>query len=168
MRDVETARIAVQSALTGHLVLSSIHATDSVSALHRFLDMGIEPFLIAASVTGIMGQRLVRRVCTHCKATYKPDAEEMSFFTESGGKPTAKLYRGEGCNFCSQTGYQERIGVYELLQMTEEMKQLVVRHASHDKLMQQAVKQGLRPLRNEAIRLVEAGVTTIQEVIRSI
>lgn len=167
IRDVETARIAVQSALTGHFVMSSLHATDAVSALHRFLDMGIEPFLIASSVVGIVGQRLVRRICTHCRAPYHPNAEEMSFFTESGGKATT-FFQGEGCNFCAQTGYQDRVGVYELLRITDDMKQLIVRNASHDRLMALAVKEGMRPLRGEAIRLVDEGVTTIAEVLRSI
>lgn len=168
IRDVETARIAVQSALTGHLVLSSIHATDAVSALHRFLDMGIEPFLIASAVTGIVGQRLVRRVCMHCKTTYKPTSEELAFFKQSGGRDKAQFWHGTGCNFCADTGYQERIGVFELLQVSDEMRQLIVRHASHDKLSQQASKQGMRPLRQEATRLVEEGWTTISEVVRTI
>ena len=104
IRDVETARIAVQSALTGHFVLSSLHATDSVAALHRFLDMGIESFLIASSVVGVVGQRLVRRICPSCKAPYQPTAEELAFYEQSGGPAKKTFYHGEGCNFCSGTG----------------------------------------------------------------
>ncbi len=115
IRDVETARIAVQSALTGHFVLSSLHATDSVSALHRFLDMGIESFLISSSVIGIVGQRLVRRICPSCKVPYQPNEEELAFYDQSGGPPKDVFYRGEGCNFCADTGYRDRIGVFELL-----------------------------------------------------
>ena len=115
IRDVETARVAVQSALTGHFVVSSLHATDAVSALHRFLDMGIESFLIASSVLAVVGQRLVRRICPSCKARYNPTAEELAFYEESGGPPKDTFYIGTGCNFCSDTGYQDRIGVYELL-----------------------------------------------------
>src|SRR6185503_341480 len=126
IRDVETARIATQSALTGHFVMSSLHATDAVAALHRFLDMGIESFLIASSVVAIVGQRLVRRICTACKTTYKPTSEELAFYEESGGKAKTKWYIGKGCNFCADTGYQDRIGVYELLKMTPEIKRLVV------------------------------------------
>ena len=122
IRDVETARIGVQSALTGHLVLSSLHATDSVSALHRFLDMGIESFLVASSIIGIVGQRLVRRICPSCKVAYTLTAEERSFYEESGGPEKTEFVRGEGCNFCSGTGYQGRIGVYELLRITPEIK----------------------------------------------
>ena len=168
IRDVETARIAVQSALTGHLVLSSLHATDSVSALHRFLDMGIESFLIASSVLAIVGQRLVRRICPSCKTSYTPTSEEMTFYEESGGAPKTDFYHGTGCNFCGQTGYQDRIGVYELLQMTPEIKRLIVGWATQDELRRLAQKQGMRTLREEAIGLVAEDTTTIAEVIRSI
>jgi type IV pilus assembly protein PilB len=168
IRDVETARIAVQSALTGHFVLSSLHATDSVSALHRFLDMGIESFLIASSVLAIVGQRLVRRICPSCKTGYGPTNEELTFYEESGGPPKQDFYHGSGCNFCGHTGYQDRIGVYELLQMTPEIKRLIVGWATQDELRRLAQKQGMRTLREEAVSLVAQDVTTISEVIRSI
>lgn len=168
IRDVETARIAVQSALTGHFVLSSLHATDSVSALHRFLDMGIESFLIASSVVGIVGQRLVRRICPTCKVAHTLTAEERSFYEESGGPEKTEFVRGAGCNFCSGTGYQGRIGVYELLRMTPEIKRLVVGWATQDELRRLAERQGMRSLRSEAIDLVALDVTTVSEVIRSI
>jgi type IV pilus assembly protein PilB len=168
VRDVETARIAVQSALTGHFVLSSLHATDAASALTRFLDMGIEEFLVASSVIAIVGQRLVRRTCRACKVPYQPPAEELAFYHEGGGRPKEHFFHGEGCNFCSNTGYQERIGVYELLRVTDEIKNLIVKDATHDELRSMAVLQGMRPMREEAIRLVGQDVTTIAEVIRSI
>ena len=168
IRDVETARIAVQSALTGHFVLSSLHATDSVSALHRFLDMGIESFLIASSVLAIVGQRLVRRICPSCKTSYTPTQEELAFYEESTGPPKQDFCHGIGCNFCGGTGYQDRIGVYELLQMTPEIKRLIVGWATQDELRRLAMKQGMRTLREEAISLVAQDVTTISEVIRSI
>ena len=169
MRDVETARIAVQSALTGHFVLSSLHATDSVSALYRFLDMGIEAFLVASSVIGIVGQRLVRRTCTYCRVPYRPTADELSFYHSSGGSPKHAFWVGEGCNFCSGTGYSDRIGVYELLTVTEQMRELLVRpHPSHDDMRRLAVQQGMNPLRAEGVRLVEDDVTTIAEIVRSI
>ena len=168
IRDVETARIATQSALTGHFVLSSLHATDAVAALHRFLDMGIESFLIASSVIGVVGQRLLRRVCTSCRKPYKPSIEELGFYGEAGGAPKKTFYRGVGCNFCSGTGYQDRIGVYELLTITPEIKRLVVGWATQDELRRMAVKQGMRTLRDEAISLVEQDLTTIPEVIRTI
>jgi type IV pilus assembly protein PilB len=168
IRDVETARIAVQSALTGHLVLSSLHSTDSVSALHRFLDMGIESFLVASSIIGIVGQRLVRRVCPSCKVSHTLNAEERAFYEESGGPEKTEFVRGEGCNFCSGTGYQGRIGVYELLRITPEIKRLVVGWATQDELRRLAERQGMRSLRDEAIDLVANDVTTVSEVIRSI
>ena len=168
IRDVDTARIATQAALTGHFVLSSLHATDAVAALHRFLDMGIESFLIASSVLGVVGQRLVRRICESCKAPYSPTIEELEFYAEGGGKPKKKFYKGAGCNFCSNTGFSDRIGVYELLQITPEIKRLVVGWATQDELRRMAVKQGMRTLRDEAITLVEKDLTTIPEVIRHI
>ena len=168
IRDVDTARIATQAALTGHFVLSSLHATDAVAALHRFLDMGIESFLIASSVLGVVGQRLLRRNCEKCLTPYKPGAEELAFYEESGGKPKTTFYRGEGCNFCSGTGFSDRIGVYELLTVTPEIKRLVVGWATQDELRRMAVKQGMRTLNDEAIALVEQNLTTVPEVIRHI
>ena len=168
IRDVETARIAVQSALTGHLVLSSLHATDSVSALHRFLDMGIESFLIASAVVGIVGQRLVRRICPSCTVRYTPTDEEMTFYEESEGPPKHEFYRGAGCNFCAGTGYRDRIGVYELLRITPEIKRLIVGWATLDELRRLAQRQGMRTLRQEGIDLVARDVTTTSEIIRSI
>ena len=168
IRDVETARIAVQSALTGHFVLSSLHGNDSVSALHRFLDMGIESFLIASSVIAVVGQRLVRRICPSCKTSYTPTKEELAFYEESGGPPKTEFCIGGGCNYCGHTGYLDRIGVYELLQMTPEIKRLIVGWATQDELRRQAQKQGMRSLRDEALNLVVEDTTTISEVIRSV
>ena len=169
VRDQETARIAVQSALTGHFVLSSVHATDSTSALQRFLDMGIEPFLIASAVSGVLSQRLVRRTCEQCKRPYEPTSDELAFFADSGGTvPDRGFVAGEGCTFCADTGYSDRIGVYELLVMTPELRQLVVERPSHAAIRELAVSQGTRTLRAEAAHLVESGTTTIAEIIRSI
>jgi type IV pilus assembly protein PilB len=168
IRDVDTARIATQAALTGHFVLSSLHATDAVAALHRFLDMGIESFLIASSVLGVVGQRLVRKICLGCKTKYSPSIEEIEFYSEAGGAPKKTFYKGAGCNFCSGTGFVDRIGVYELLTVTPEIKRLVVGWATQDELRRMAVKQGMRTLRDEAISLVEQDLTTIPEVIRHI
>jgi type IV pilus assembly protein PilB len=168
IRDVETARIAVQSALTGHFVLSSLHATDSAAALHRFLDMGIESFLIASSVVAVVSQRLVRRICTTCKAPYEPKDEERSFYEDAGGPPKATFFQGEGCNFCAGTGYRDRIGVYELMRITPEIKRLVVGWATQEELQRMAISQGMRTLRDEAMQLAGDDVTTISEVMRSI
>jgi len=170
IRDVETTRVAVQSALTGHFVISSMHATDSVSALHRFLDMGIESFLVASSVLAIVGQRLLRRICPSCKTTHTLTDDEREFYLESGGADLDKqvFYYGSGCNFCSDTGYKDRIGVYELLVMTPEIKRLIVGWATQEELHNMAMKQGMRTLRQEAIALVNQDITTVAEVIRSV
>jgi type IV pilus assembly protein PilB len=168
IRDVETARLAVQSSLTGHLVLSSLHATDAASALHRFVDMGIESFLIASSVSGVVSQRLVRRICDNCRAEYKPTSEELAFFERAGGADKDTFWHGEGCNFCSRTGYLERVGVYELLRMTDDIKKLVIANAQHEDMRAAAVAQGMRTLLQEGIRLVTNDLSTITEIMRSI
>ena len=169
IRDVETARIAVQSALTGHFVLSSLHATDAVSALHRLLDMGIESFLVASSISAVLSQRLLRRVCDSCRETYDPPPQEMAFLRALGGHvPESGFVRGTGCNFCSQTGYLERIGVYEMMPVTDAIRELILDRASHDDLRKLARSEGMRTLQEESMRLVETGVTNLAEVLRSI
>ena len=169
IRDVETARIATQAALTGHFVVSSLHATDATSALHRFMDMGIEPFLIASSLLGVVGQRLVRRNCEHCLEPYTPTPEERSFFERGGGSPDKQDFvAGVGCNFCGQTGYFDRLGIYEVLSVTDEMKELIVSDAPHAQLRELAIQQGMTTLRDQAIRLVTENKTTIAEVLRTV
>lgn len=170
IRDVDTARIAVQSALTGHLVLSSLHATEAVSALYRLVEMGIEPFLIASSISAVVAQRLVRRSCTHCLEPVTPSAEELAFLRTFGGsaEPLEGFRQGAGCHFCAHTGYLERIGVYELLAVTDEVRELVVDRAPHDDLRKLACSQGMRTLQEQAVRLVRDGTTTAAEVMRSI
>jgi type IV pilus assembly protein PilB len=169
IRDAETARIAVQSALTGHFVLSSLHATDAPAALHRLLDMGIEGFLIASSVSAIVAQRLVRRTCTHCRTTYEPSRDELAFLSSVRGRPPMTGFvRGRGCNFCAHTGYLGRIGVYELMFVTDAIRELVVDRATHEEIRKLARSEGMRTLGEEAARMVESGLTTLAEVIRSI
>ena len=169
IRDVETARIAVQSALTGHFVLSSLHATDAVSALHRLLDMGIESFLVASSVSAVLSQRLLRRVCDNCRETYDPPPEEIAFLQALGGQvPEKGFVRGTGCNFCNQTGYLERIGVYEMMAVTDGIRQSILARASHADVRKLARAEGMRTLQEESMRLVETGVTNLAEVQRAI
>ncbi|MDZ5619759.1 GspE/PulE family protein [Nocardioides sp. HM23] len=169
IRDVDTARIAVQSALTGHFVLSSLHATEAVSALYRLLDMGIESFLIASSVTAVVAQRLVRRSCTSCLEPYEPSAEELAFLRTFGSaEPVSGFVHGAGCNICAQTGFLERIGVYELLAVTDEVRELIVDRAPQDEMRKVAQHQGMRTLQEQAADLVLAGTTTAAEVMRSI
>ncbi|MDQ6524548.1 ATPase, T2SS/T4P/T4SS family [Nocardioides sp. LHD-245] len=169
IRDVDTARIAVQSALTGHFVLSSLHATEAVSALYRLLDMGIEAFLIASSVTAVVAQRLVRRSCTSCLAPYRPAPDEVAFVRQfDGQEPLGGWRHGTGCHFCAHTGYLERIGVYEMLVVTDEVRELIVDRAPHDQMRKLARNQGMRTLQEQAVRLVTDGTTTAAEVMRSI
>ncbi len=170
IRDVDTARIAVQSALTGHLVLSSLHATEAVSALYRLVDMGIEAFLVASSVTAVVAQRLVRRNCTNCLEPYAPSPDELAFLRNFGDRveATEGFQHGVGCHFCAHTGYLERIGVYELLTVTDEVRELVVDRAPHDEMRKLACSQGMRTLQEQAVALVRDGATTTAEVMRSI
>lgn len=170
IRDVETARLGVQAALTGHFVLSTIHANDSASALHRFVDMGIERFLIASSLSMVVSQRLLRRTCPHCRVARPLSVDEEAFFLEYArdfaGKTT--FFYGEGCNFCSGTGYLDRVGIYELLTMTDDMRRLVVENAPHEELKKMAVFQGMSTLLDEGLRLVNQDVTTVAEVMRTV
>jgi type IV pilus assembly protein PilB len=169
IRDVDTARIAVQAALTGHFVLSSLHATDAPAALHRLMDMGIEGFLIASSVTAVISQRLVRRMCVHCKEPYQPSPQELAMQRAiNGSPPIGGHVRGRGCNFCAQTGFLERIGVYELMPISERIRELIVDRGAHDEIRKIGRIEGMRTLQEEAARLVETGVTTLAEVLRSI
>ncbi|TAN33998.1 type II/IV secretion system protein [bacterium] len=168
IRDRETAEIAVQSALTGHLVLSSLHATDAVGALLRFTDMGIEGFLIASSVIAIVAQRLVRKICDGCRVAYPATREELEFAASAGLAARDTLYRGQGCGRCNGTGYYDRIGVFEVLSMSDELKRLVMAKASHKEIFEAAIAGGMVPLRADAWMKVAGGVTTLSEVLRSV
>jgi type IV pilus assembly protein PilB len=168
MRDRETAEIAVQSSMTGHLVLSSMHATDAVSALFRLLEMGIEPFLVSASVTGIIGQRLMRRVCSHCRIEIEPTAEELALYEAAGLVPPAHAYLGRGCTYCAGSGYLDRVGAYELLRVTPEVRRLVASDAHYDEIRTQALADGMVPMRIDALRKAAAGVTTVSEALRGV
>ena len=168
IRDRETAEIAVQSALTGHLVLSSLHATDAVGALLRFTDMGIEGFLIASSVIAIVAQRLVRKTCDGCKVPYTPSQEDVDFGASLGATPPKTLYRGQGCSRCNGTGYYDRLGVFEVLTMSDELKRLVMNKASHREILAAAIAGGMVPLKTDAWQKITAGVTTVSEVLRSV
>ncbi len=168
IRDRETAEIAVQSALTGHLVLSSLHATDAVGALLRFTDMGIEGFLIASSVIAIVAQRLVRKVCDGCKIQYAPTHEDLEFGASLGMPEPEYLFRGQGCSRCNGTGYFDRVGVFEVLTMSDELKRLVIGKADHHEIMAAATKGGMVPLKGDAWNKITGGVTTVSEVLRSV
>jgi type IV pilus assembly protein PilB len=168
VRDVETARIAVQSALTGHRVFSSVHAIDAVSSLYRLLDMGIESFLITSAIIGVVAQRLVRRICKSCGTAYEPTMAELTIYRKLGGRDKSLWLRGEGCQYCSGTGYFDRVGVYEVLAITDEMRQCVVDGKTPREARELAIQQGMRTLQYEAIQLVQSNVTTMEEVVKHV
>jgi type IV pilus assembly protein PilB len=167
IRDTETALIAVQSALTGHLVLSTLHTNDSVASITRLIDMGIEPFLLASSIQGIMAQRLVRTVCSQCKRSVKMIPAIAAKFTEYGiDTNSLRLTRGEGCETCAGSGYKGRAGVHELFAMTDEMRRLILERAPSSELKKVALSQGLRTLYHDGLMKVAQGITTLEEVLR--
>src|SRR6478609_11762000 len=168
VRDVETARIAVQSALTGHLVLSSVHAIDSVSATYRLLDMGVEAFLVTSAIVGVVAQRLVRRICVSCAEEYEPSAQHQELYRELGGTPKTTWMRGAGCTMCGGSGYFDRIGVYEVLTLTDELREAIIEGRTPRFTRQLAVDQGLRTLQAEAMDLVAHDMTTIDEALRHV
>jgi general secretion pathway protein E len=167
IRDSETANIAVQAALTGHLMLSSIHANDTVGVLFRMLDLKIENFLIASSMIGIVAQRMVRRICPDCAQMIEaPSMEQMAYETEVGEKQTRFMY-GTGCKSCAYTGYLGRTGIFEILSMTDPIRMLITNRASSTEIKQTAIKEGMVTLMKDGMRKVKAGITTPSEVIRS-
>ena len=167
IRDLETAEIAIRAALTGHLVFSTLHTNDAPSAFTRLIDMGIEPFLVASSVEAVMAQRLVRTICTGCSTeqTVEPDYLRKVGFPESD-IATTRFLRGRGCERCRQLGYQGRMGIYELLNLTEAVRPLILNHSAASTIAQCAMGEGMRTLRSDGWVKVKAGRTTIEEVLR--
>ncbi len=167
IRDLETAEIAIQSALTGHLVFSTLHTNDAASAITRLIDMGIESFLLSSSINAILAQRLVRMICVHCKEEYTPDPEELR---KLGLDPALTqdrvVFRGRGCGKCHHTGYKGRCGIFELLLMSQPMKSLVLKTADANAIKQQAIAEGMVTLRQDGAMKVLQGITTIEEVYR--
>ena len=168
VRDSETAAMATQASLTGHLVLSSIHANDAVGILFRLIDLGVEPFLISSALVGVVSQRLVRRVCSHCRALADVPPEEASAYEEEMGEKPDKLYYGSGCNFCANTGYSGRTGVYEVMALSEEIRRLLLKGAGSADIKAQALSEGMVTMRRSAMLKVQQGVTTPLEVIRNV
>ena len=167
IRDLETAQIAIQASLTGHLVLSTLHTNDASGAITRLVDMGVEPFLIASTLEAVLAQRLVRRICTQCKTSYEPAPElltQLNVARESIGD--RQFFYGPGCPVCTQSGYRGRLGIYEWLRMTEAVRDLVVARAPTLKIRQKAVEQGMRTLRDDGLRAIFDGHTTIEEVVK--
>ncbi|MGD0623828.1 MAG: type II secretion system ATPase GspE [Thermodesulfobacteriota bacterium] len=167
IRDTETAEIAIQAALTGHLVFSTLHTNDSASAATRLVDMGVEPFLVSSVVRAIVAQRLIRVVCPECKEGYVPEAEALR---DIGIVPEqlegGMVYRGKGCPACSETGYRGRTGIYEMLIVSEAIRHLIMNKADSTSICRQAVEEGMKTLRDDGAQEVIAGVTTLEEVAR--
>jgi len=168
IRDTETAKIATQAALTGHLVFSSVHANDAVGILFRLQDLGVEPFLICSALAGTVAQRIVRRICSHCREPYELPTEERIAYQEEMDELPAKFYKGAGCNLCGGTGYLGQCGIFEVLTLTEEVKQLFLGGATTAQIRAQAIKDGMEPLKHDAMLKVKEGITTIPEVIRNV
>ena len=168
MRDIETARIAVQSALTGHLVLSTLHTNDAAGGVTRLLDMGLEDYLITSTVNGILGQRLVRRLCPHCREAYEPMPEvaaELKLWNFSDER-TIHLYRPKGCEACDGSGYKGRLAITELLVMSDDIRRLVMSNAPARKIEEQALLEGMHTMYDDGIRKSVIGLTTVEEVLR--
>ncbi len=168
IRDGETARIASQAALTGHLVLTSIHANDAVGVMLRLTDLGIEPFLAASSLVGVVAQRMVRRVCAYCAADAEPSVEEQGAYEAEIGETLATMKRGGGCNFCADTGYMGRVGVFEILTLNDDIRRLMLSGASAAAIREQAIADGMVPMRRDGMLKAKLGQVTPAEILRSV
>lgn len=163
IRDRETAEVAIQTALTGHLVLSTLHTNDSAGTIARLIDMGIDPFLLTSSINGVIALRLVRTICSHCRTEYSPD---QSFLTRiHWANASTRFYRGSGCRHCFNSGLRGRTGVFECLLMDDAIRQVIVRDASTHAIRRAAQEQGMRMMKDEAFDLVERGLTTFEEIM---
>jgi type IV pilus assembly protein PilB len=166
-RDLETAQIAVQASLTGHLVFTTLHTNDAPSSIARLLDLGLEPFLVTATLEGVVAQRLVRKICPRCKEAYDPSEEQLM---ELGLMPEdlqgRQIYRGRGCDFCNQSGYKGRMGIYEIMVLDDEMRELIMQNASSQILRAEARKRGMRTLRQGGLLAIFDGLTSIDEVVK--
>jgi type IV pilus assembly protein PilB len=166
IRDEETAHIAVQAALTGHLVLSTLHTNDAPSSITRLINIGVEPYLISAAVNAVLAQRLVRCICPHCSRPVDKIPRAETVYLESCGAPKKQLFSGEGCDNCRQTGYKGRIGLYEFLELNDELRDVITRNPSLGELKSLVREMGMRSLRDDGLEKVFAGQTTVKELIR--
>ena len=166
-RDLETAQIAVQASLTGHLVFSTLHTNDAPGAVTRLIDMGVEPFLISSTLEAVLGQRLLRSICQQCRTAYQPDESllaELGLTRRDIGKK--QFFYGKGCDACNNTGYKGRKGIYELMKITDPLRELINERAATVSIKQKAVELGMVTLRHDGLRSIFAGDTTIDEVLK--
>lgn len=167
VRDVETAQIAIQASLTGHLVFSTLHTNSAAGAVTRLIDMGVEPFLITSTLEGVIGQRLLRLICPMCKRPYTPTQEELDeFATTREEVADITFFQGEGCDECGNTGYKGRIGIFELLRVTDEIRDLILQRATTDEIHELAIRQGMKTMRQDGWLKICLGITTFEEVAR--
>ncbi|HCA27811.1 MAG TPA: type II/IV secretion system protein [Betaproteobacteria bacterium] len=168
IRDTETARIATQAALTGHLVLTTLHTSDAIQATTRLLEMGVERFMVAPSIIGVLNQRLVKRLCEYCKVDIQPEEETLRqyFFWEKGA-PLPRLYKGEGCERCGGTGYTGRIGIHEFLRITPQIREAIMAEKNYDDILRLSIQQGFHTIRYDGFKKALRGLTTIDEVVRA-
>jgi type IV pilus assembly protein PilB len=167
IRDGETAKIAIEASLTGHLVFSTLHTNDAPSSIARLLDLGLEPFLVTAALEGVIAQRLVRKICLNCKSEYQPTEEQLMELELRPDDVVGKtFYYGKGCDNCNNTGYRGRMGIYEIMLLDDEMRDLIIKHASTQVLRAEARKRGMRTLRTSGLLAIYDGITTIEEVVR--
>ncbi len=164
IRDLETAEVAINASLTGHLVFSTLHTNDSVTATTRLLDMGVEPFLVSSSISGVLAQRLVRKICKHCREEYEPDPVDVppDFNLPKG----QKIFRGKGCRECRNSGYRGRMGIFELLNINDKLREMIVQRRSAGEIQVVARQQGLKLMREDGWAKVLRGMTTIEEIVR--
>ena len=167
IRDIETAQISVQASLTGHVVLSTLHTNDAPGAVTRLIDMGLEPFLISASLEGVLAQRLLRKICRNCRTAYEPDKDVISMLDVDALEiSNKKFYFGKGCTECNRSGYKGRQGLFELMTINDSLRTLITQKAPTLVLKQKAVELGMRPLREDGLRCIFDGYTTIEEVLK--
>ena len=168
IRDRETALIAVEAALTGHLVLSTLHTNDAPSSLPRLVEMGVEPYLVASSIDCVVAQRLARKLCPKCREPYRasPAELESAGFPEFMWEDIGELFRAVGCSACSKTGFRGRLGMYEVMPMTEEIERMIVDMASSEEIRRSARRDGMSTLREDGLEKVRLGITSIEEVLR--
>jgi type IV pilus assembly protein PilB len=166
IRDAETARIAVQASLTGHMVLSTLHTNDAPSSIIRLMNIGIEPFLISASLNGVLAQRLVRRICANCKTPVTTVAEDIAEYLEKFGVDRTSLHQGAGCELCRQTGYKGRLGIYEFLEINDATRNLISSGPTPTELRAACMAKGMRDLRADGLNKVAQGLTTVEEIMR--
>ncbi len=164
IRDLETAEVAINASLTGHLVFSTLHTNDAATATTRLLDMGVEPFLVSSAISGVLAQRLIRCICKHCKEEYRPDAKDLprDFKLEEG----EKIFRGAGCRECRQTGYRGRLGIYELLVIDDQMREMILQRKSATEIQAAARAEGLKLMREDGWAKVRKGISTVEEIVR--